>query len=134
MLKIGEEFINVIKGLSLQEYVLFSGSSSTTLTLSESVLNFKKVIIYYNDNDNRKASITVNGNGSWNVTMAHSGNWGSPVYYALRVKGGTFTVNGTSISITSTGANYTVDLKTSGSYQFFDTATTWYITKVVGYK
>lgn len=32
------------------------------------------------------------------------------------------------------GANYTVDLKTNTTFQFFDTATTWYITKVVGYK
>lgn len=122
----------VIKGL-FDGTVLFSGSSSTSITLSETIANFKTAVIYYNDGA-INSSMVINGNGTWSVTMAHSGSFGSPIYYALRVKSGYFTVNGTSISISSVDANYTIDLKTSGAFSFFDTVTTWTITKVVGFK
>ena len=121
------------KELSLQEYVLFSGSSSTLITLSESVIDFKKVIIYFNDGV-IKSSINIDGNGTWNITMNHSGSFGDPIYYALRVKSGNLTVNNKNITISAPGSNYAVDLKTTGTFVFYDNVTTWYVTKVVGYK
>ncbi len=115
----------------LEEVLLFDGSSSSAVTLSEDINNFKKVIIYFTALG-KKYSLVVNGNGLWGVTINQSAGFGS--YYALRIAGAHFYIEGKTITPSIPAQNYTIDLKTNGTFQFFDTVTTLTINKVVGYR
>lgn len=120
-------------GNRLKPVVLWTGSSTTGITLSETVLNFARYIIYFTALDKQWTAIG-RGNGKCGSLISNSGSYGDPTYYALRIAGCHFTVSGTSIIPSAVGQNYTVDLKTTGAFTFSDAITTITITKVEGFR
>lgn len=132
MLKIGEEFKEVIKGLSLQEYVLFTGSSSSEITLSDTILNYNRVVVYCSILG-ANYSLVINGNGTWPSVGSKAGYFNSS-YYALRVIYFHVFANGNKITPSVIGQNYCIDLKTNGTLSFYDNIESLLIKKVVGYK
>lgn len=120
-------------GNRLKPVTLWTGSSTTNITLNETVLNFARYIIYFTA-AGKEWTVICQGNGIHGATISFSGSFGDPLYYALRIVGCQFAVNGTSVLPSPIGENYTVDLKSTGEYIFSDNETTITITKIEGFR
>lgn len=110
---------------------LWTGSSNSQITLSDRVDSFDYVIVYFTAL-NRKCSIIINGDGSWNYTVSSPGNHSG--FYALRLQGLFFTVSGNKITPSTIGASYVGDIRSNNTISFSDGIGNATITKVVGYK
>ena len=124
--KIKPEQIVGIKGA-----VLWSGSSSTVITLSETILNFDRCIVYCTILGH-KYSIIIDSNGTYTSVGSKAAFFTS--YYALRLICFRIVVIDNKIIPSVKAENYCVDLKTNGTFAFFDNIEDLIITKVVGYK
>jgi microcystin-dependent protein len=126
-------------GNRLKPVTLWTGSSTTNITLNETVLNFARYIIYFTA-AGKEWTVICQGNGIHGATISFSGAFGDPLYYALRIVSCQFSVNGTSVLPSPIGENYTVDLKSSGTgiptaeYMFSDNETTITIIKIEGFR
>lgn len=133
MLKIGEELKEEIKKIikeTTKEKILWSGSSNTAITLSDSILNYEYIIVYF-EALQRKWSIQINSLGLWPFTVNAVGYFDGS--YMLRLQGVSFTVTDKSITPATVGSSYVGDIKVGNTVQFRDNVGNAIIKKVVGY-
>lgn len=111
--------------------LLFIGSSNNIVNLSENASNFTSLEITYHNNLINK-SIIISPSGKWELLISNMGKFNG--FFALRLAHGEITVSGNKIEISPIGNNYTADLRFNGTIALSDATTTFYVTRVVGYK
>lgn len=111
--------------------VLFNGTASASITLSENAGNFEYLIVWFSDGSMNN-SVTVKNTGVFDITHSRFGSFDGN--YGLRLSTGTITVNGTNITASTIGSNYTVDLRFGNTLVVSDTKVTYTITKVIGFR
>ena len=81
-----QEIIDEIE-VRVTPHTLFKGSTQGDFVLSDDISNYKKVIIYYYDNNGSRYSTTIENTGLSNdITVALEGQYNSGNYYNTKLR------------------------------------------------
>lgn len=122
-----QESVNELKETILYENA--SGTNATSITMSETLANYKTVEVIYGY-ETVRTSVKVPKGAALPLFLSRAGYFQNS-YYGVRQNTTSISFNGT----TATKAvGYTFDFKTDGTIAFSDTINEIYIYKIVGYK
>lgn len=114
------------------EFLLYSGDSNGTITLSDNASNYEYIEIFFRTNDNVYDSTKVYQPNNKLVSLAAWwANANVPRFYT-KVK--IVTINGTSIQAVSSNQYGEVSYDTSSDPVYISNSNNIYITRVIGYK
>lgn len=124
-------------GFPRSEVLLFSGTPAASVTLSETAANFRKLDIWYEGNNDGgimgvpyyyvKLDTTLPDMAVVAVDLGYLDS-----VYKIRTSGGVITANGTSLTISGSGTNYSGDINAGNTVAFSDVQFIPKITRVVG--
>lgn len=79
---------NIEKAINaLKPTILFQGTVQENFTLSDDISNYKKITIYYYDNNGSRYSVTVDNSAKANdITVALSGIYNGGEYFNTKVR------------------------------------------------
>lgn len=118
-------------GFPAREKVLYNGSDSASITLSESSAYFSRLLVFYHQ-DTRKyvEMVDVAGSGAPMTTMSYLGYFDSA--YRIRIGSSQIIVSGTSVYFYGVGGSYSTDTTSSSAVGFSDVKIIPTIYKVIG--
>ncbi len=127
------------QGFPQRQVVLFSGTPSASITLSETSAHFDYLDIWYEGNNVGGQSGTPYYYTKFNTALSKmlvpAVDMGYiDTAYKIRTSGAVMTLSGTSLSITGSGSNYSTDTLSNNSIVFSDKKFIPKITKVIGYR
>ena len=115
-------------------YESSAGNASTNLTLSSDIKNFKKIVIYYYDNETKtyssKTILSLNASSiksNLDIVHAHYGDG-----YPIHIIAENIEFSGT--KVTKSGIYWTNMATGGGSNSNKAGSSSFYITKILGYK
>lgn len=124
-------------GFPLKEKVLFNGTASASVTLSESSAYFDRLIVFIDGNNvggvdgtPRYSSVLDMGVGKSRVTLSDMGYIDSA--YIARTGSAVLTASGTSLAISGSGANYSISTTAANATTFSDVKIVPKIRRVIG--
>lgn len=124
-------------GFPLREKVLFSGTPSGSVTLSESSAYFNRLIVYIDGNNvggvdgtPRYSTVLDMGVGKSRVTLSDMGYIDST--YLARTGSAVVSASGTTLTISGSGANYSISTTAGNVTTFSDVKIVPKIRKVIG--
>lgn len=124
-------------GFPLREKVLFSGTPSASVTLSESSAYFNRLIVYIDGNNvggvdgtPRYSTVLDMGVGKSRVTLSDMGYIDSA--YIARTGSAVVSASGTTLTISGSGANYSISTTAGNVTTFSDVKIVPKIRKVIG--
>lgn len=118
-------------GFPAREKVLYNGSDSASITLSESSAYFNRLLVYYHQDTRKYVQIVdIAGSGVPMTTMSYQGYIDSA--YRIRVGTAQISVSGTSVYFYGVGGSYSTDTTSSSAVGFSDVKIIPTIYKVIG--
>lgn len=124
-------------GFPLREVLLFNGTAGASITLSETSANFERLIVYIDGNNvggvdgvPKYSTVLDMTAGKSRVTLSDMGYIDSS--YLARTGSAVVTASGTSLTISGSGANYSISTNVSNATTFSDVKIIPKIRKVIG--